>query len=199
MKIFSRITFLFTFGGKNKQIFSRFQIAFGWAGDRPWVNSRLVYAISIALCGIFIIVMPILDSYENICIVSGGFGFLVAANYSLTSIILVESISLEKFTNAYGLLLLVQGVGNLVGPPIAGNLYTKIFIFHPFIGLNKSFCFSGWLYEIRNDFTLPFFLAGIFITLSGGLLEVASCFNLVRRCFKHAKVNGTITNLNSNE
>lgn len=144
--------------------------------------------------------MPILDSYQNICIVSGGFGFLVAANYSLTSIILVESISLEKFTNAYGLLLLVQGVGNLVGPPLAGTLISPKFI-HPLLyrNSNKSFCSAGWLYEINNDFALPFFLAGIFISISGALLEVTSCFRTVRKGFKHAEVNGKINRSNSNE
>lgn len=73
-----------------------------------------------ALCGIFVALIPLVSMYENLCMISGGFGLLVSANYSLTSIILVETISLEKFTNAYGLLLLVQGIGNLVGPPIAG-------------------------------------------------------------------------------
>lgn len=51
---------------------------------------------------------------------SGLFGLFIAANYALTSIILVELITLERFTNAYGLLLLVQGIANLVGPPLAG-------------------------------------------------------------------------------
>lgn len=64
--------------------------------------------------------MPMLTVYSQICFVAGGFGLLIAVNYSLTSIILVESISLERFTNAYGLLLLVQGIANLVGPPLAG-------------------------------------------------------------------------------
>lgn len=79
------------------------------------------------LCGMFVAVIPMLTAYEHICIVSGGFGLLISANYSLTSILLVESISLEKFTNAYGLLLLVQGVANLVGPPLAG-IFIIIFV-----------------------------------------------------------------------
>lgn len=54
-------------------------------------------------------------------ILSGLFGFFIAANYSLTSIILVQLITIERFTNAYGLLLLVQGVANLIGPPLAGG------------------------------------------------------------------------------
>lgn len=47
---------------------------------------------------------------QELSILSGLFGLFIAANYALTSIILVELISLERFTNAYGLLLLVQGI-----------------------------------------------------------------------------------------
>lgn len=54
-------------------------------------------------------------------VLSGFFGFFIAANYSLTSIILVQLITIDRFTNAYGLLLLVQGVANLIGPPMAGE------------------------------------------------------------------------------
>lgn len=57
---------------------------------------------------------------QGLSILSGLFGLFIAANYALTSIILVELISLERFTNAYGLLLLVQGIANLIGPPLAG-------------------------------------------------------------------------------
>lgn len=57
---------------------------------------------------------------QGLSVVSGMFGLFIAANYALTSIILVELITLDRFTNAYGLLLLVQGIANLVGPPLAG-------------------------------------------------------------------------------
>ena len=67
----------------------------------------------------------------------------IAANNSLTSIILVELITLERFTNAYGLLLLVQGVANLVGPPLA-----------------------GWLYDLTGTYNLSFYLAGAMIIVS---------------------------------
>lgn len=96
------------------------QIVLGWAGDCVWVDAGLVYALSMALCGAVIALVPLIRTYEMLCVVSGAFGLFIAANYSLTSIILVELITLERFTNAYGLLLLVQGVANLVGPPLAG-------------------------------------------------------------------------------
>ena len=103
----------------------KFQIALGWAGDREWVNASMVYAICMALCGAVTAFIPmVVNSYYALCGISGAFGLFIAANYSLTSIILVEVISLERFANAYGLLLLVQGIANLMGPPLAGNLLT---------------------------------------------------------------------------
>lgn len=64
-----------------------------------------------------------IKSYYLLSSIAGAFGFFIAANYSLTSIILVEAITLERFTNAYGLLLLVQGIANLMGPPLAGEIF----------------------------------------------------------------------------
>lgn len=107
------------------------QIFLGWAGDRAWLNASLVYAICMAMCGAFTALIPTaITSYYLLCGIAGGFGFFIAANYSLTSIILVEAITLERFTNAYGLLLLVQGIASLMGPPLAGkwNQHSNEFI-----------------------------------------------------------------------
>lgn len=94
----------------------------GWLGDRSWVNAGIVYAFCMGLCGIVTALVPVFNSYIALCAISGAFGMFIAANYSLTCIILVELITLERFTNAYGLLLLVQGLANLVGPPLAGKI-----------------------------------------------------------------------------
>jgi len=110
------------------------QILLGWAGDKAWVNASIVYAVCMALCGTVTALIPIVVSdYYTLCAISGAFGLFIAANYSLTSIILVELITLERFTNAYGLLLLVQGIANLMGPPLAGKSSrngTKLYYCH---------------------------------------------------------------------
>lgn len=94
----------------------------GWAGDKAWVNASMLYAICMALCGAVTAMIPmVITKYYSLCAISGAFGLFIAANYSLTSIILVEVITLDRFTNAYGLLLLVQGIANLMGPPLAGK------------------------------------------------------------------------------
>ncbi|KAH9633070.1 hypothetical protein HF086_010179 [Spodoptera exigua] len=96
------------------------EILLGWVGDFQCVNASIVYAGCMVACGLVTLIMPLLGSYLTLASASGAFGACIAANYSLTSIILVEQITLEKFTNAYGLLLLIQGVANLIGPPLAG-------------------------------------------------------------------------------
>lgn len=125
------------------------EIVLGWMGDRKSVNANAVYAVCMGLCGLVTALVPLFSDYFTLSFLAGAFGLFIAANYSLTSIILVELITLERFTNAYGLLLLVQGVANLVGPPLA-----------------------GWISDMTENYSLSFYLAGVFISLSGLLLLV---------------------------
>lgn len=94
---------------------------------------------------------------------SGLFGLFIAANYALTSIILVELITLDRFTNAYGLLLLVQGIANLIGPPLA-----------------------GWITDETGSYNLAFYLAGIFIVISGFFMLICP----IRRRIQKYRYNG---------
>ncbi|XP_052869576.1 uncharacterized protein LOC128275200 [Anopheles cruzii] len=134
------------------------EVVLGWMGDRKSVNANYTYAICMALCGIVTALVPLFHDYTHLSALAGGFGLFIAANYSLTSIILVELISLERFTNAYGLLLLVQGVANLVGPPLA-----------------------GWISDLTESYDLSFYLAGFFIVVSGALLMVLPIVSKVRK------------------
>lgn len=125
------------------------EIVLGWAGDRKELDPTFIYAACMGFCGITVILLPLSTTYQMMCIISSAFGLFIAANYSLTSIILVNLVDLDRFTNAYGLLLLVQGVANLLGPPVA-----------------------GWCYDWTGSYDLSFFLSGGFIILSGVLLVV---------------------------
>ncbi len=46
---------------------------------------------------------------------------------SLTSVVLVDLLGLEKLTSSFGLVLLFQGIGAILGPPIAGTLYCSLY------------------------------------------------------------------------
>lgn len=90
--------------------------------DIIWINEFINYfSISIAVCGLSVGLIPLFIKSSMAMIgLSILFGLTFASSFSFTPIILVSLVDLDDFTCAYGLVLLVQGVGNLVGPPIAG-------------------------------------------------------------------------------
>ncbi|KAK3601880.1 hypothetical protein CHS0354_041814 [Potamilus streckersoni] len=135
------------------------QLLFGIMGDRA-INLKLFYGLSIVLCGGSIMIVPLFISYVPISILSGAFGFFVSANYALSTVILVEILGLDKLSNAYGLTMMIQGIGNLGGPP-----------------------FAGWLYDETESYDATFFMGGAFISLSGFLLCSVPAFKqLLQSC-----------------
>lgn len=55
---------------------------------------------------------------------------------SLRSIIVVELMGLEKLTNAFGLLMMFQGIAAIVGVPIAGKLELNSIVFQSILSLS---------------------------------------------------------------
>ena len=49
------------------------------------------------------------------------FGITSGAYVGLTSVVLVDLLGLDKLTNAFGLLLLFQGIASVIGPPFIGK------------------------------------------------------------------------------
>uniref|UniRef100_A0A5S6QL71 MFS domain-containing protein n=1 Tax=Trichuris muris TaxID=70415 RepID=A0A5S6QL71_TRIMR len=98
-------------------------LLFGVLADRGFVNNTLFYGVSTCLCGLSIVSVPWLNTYWEYCLVAAVFGFFISANYTLTSVILVELMSLSDFVYSYGIMCMVQGFGTLIGPPLAGALY----------------------------------------------------------------------------
>lgn len=109
------------------------------------MNVSKTYTWCLVACGVSTILMSIFTHYyPYLMISSAAFGLFFASNYSFTPVILVELIPLERFTTAYGLTLLCQGIGNLVGPPLA-----------------------GWLFDVTSAWDLSFFMAGGWIIIAG--------------------------------
>ena len=48
-----------------------------------------------------------------------------AAYVLLTTLVLADLLGADKFTNAFGLLLLFQGVATFIGPPVVGTIFDQ--------------------------------------------------------------------------
>ena len=123
------------------------QVAYGWFGDLPGLNVTYFYAVSLSVCGMFTIFIPTFSSYALLVAYCSAFGFFISANYALSTIILVDIVTLDRLTNAYGLLMFSQGLANTLGPPLAGLLS-----------------------DMTGSHVLSFYVAGTGILVSGSML-----------------------------
>lgn len=53
--------------------------------------------------------------FASLMMYAAVFGFTIGAYVGLTSVILVDLLGLDKLTNAFGLLLLFQGIATFIG------------------------------------------------------------------------------------
>ncbi|KAG7302534.1 hypothetical protein JYU34_012452 [Plutella xylostella] len=133
-------------------------VSLGWAGDQPWVHIMKTYAICLIICGVSIIMFAVImettdaDNEMSFYLLAANaliFGLTFSSSYSYTPSILVELVGLDKFAMAYGLVLLSQGLGHLIGPPMAGALKDN-----------------------TGTWDLAFYLAGIWVIVSGFLILI---------------------------
>ncbi len=97
------------------------QIVIGYIGDKPCVDALHLYNALTSISGAVTMVVPLLGSYALLATYCGAFGFFISANYALTTIILVDLLGMDKLTNAYGIVMLGEGIANVIGPPLAGE------------------------------------------------------------------------------
>lgn len=62
-------------------------------------------------------------SYPFLMVLSAVFGVTFGSSFSFTPMITSRLVDMDDFTLAYGLILLVQGIGSLIGPPLAGLIF----------------------------------------------------------------------------
>lgn len=96
------------------------QMVFGYIGDMN-INLLNVYAVVSSIAGLFVALIPIMGNYIWYSVMYALFGFFISVSYPLTTVLLVQYLGVGKLTNAYGLLMLVQGIANFLGPPLAGK------------------------------------------------------------------------------
>ncbi|VDM97611.1 unnamed protein product [Thelazia callipaeda] len=89
-------------------------------------NRLGIYVISLTLCGLLTAGVFLCEGYITLSIYSGLFGLTLSSYVCLTSVLLVDLLGIGKLTNAFGLILLFQGVGQLAD--VTGN-YNMSFVF----------------------------------------------------------------------
>ncbi|ODM93666.1 Monocarboxylate transporter 14 [Orchesella cincta] len=124
------------------------RILAGWIADRPFINALMLNNGAVTIMGLSTLMVPHLSTFGQFIAYSCTFGISMACFASLRSILVVELLGLAKLTNAFGLLLLFQGIASMVATPLAGIIAQQ----------------SG------GDFAMAFYAAGSFLVFSAVML-----------------------------
>ena len=142
------------------------RLCLGWLSDREWINRLYLYNTCLVICGISMGLSVFMNTYTTQAIYCAIFGVTSGAYVGLTSVVLVDLLGLDKLTNAFGLLLMFQGIASVIGPPIIGimkNRNENYILFH------RKF-FSGALKDSIGNYDAGFYFAGSMIFVSGAML-----------------------------
>ncbi|GFU45314.1 monocarboxylate transporter 12 [Nephila pilipes] len=130
------------------------RVTLGYLSDRSCVNRLWIYNVSLLICGLSTALSCYALDYSLMAAYCATFGATAGAYVSLTSVILVDLLGLDKLTNAFGILLVFQGVSCLIGPPV-----------------------TGWLYDFLGSYDPGFFMSGAMIAISGIMLFLVPCIS----------------------
>ncbi|XP_012157214.1 monocarboxylate transporter 4 [Ceratitis capitata] len=128
----------------------------GYVADFPKVDSLFLNNVCLLISTVAVTLTPLCSSYSAYVTMSIFFGVAISGYISLTSIILVDLLGLDKLTNAFGLLILFRGFAAIIGSPLAGAVY-----------------------DATQSYDLPFYMAGGLFALSTITSFMAPC---LKRC-----------------
>lgn len=128
------------------------RVLLGYLSDKNCINRLWLYNSSLTICGLSTALSSFCVDYKSTAAYSAIFGATAGAYVSLTSVILVDLLGLDKLTNAFGLLLVFEGVACLVGPPI-----------------------TGWLFDWTGSYDPGYYVSGSMIAVSGLMLFAIPC------------------------
>ncbi|KAG7209078.1 hypothetical protein KM043_015231 [Ampulex compressa] len=83
------------------------------------------------ISGISLAILPIATSYTMLAIYCGVFGLASGVYVGITAVIMADMLGTEKLTSSYGISLFVNGIIQLIGPPICGLVFQQIGSYGP--------------------------------------------------------------------
>ncbi|XP_078703439.1 monocarboxylate transporter 13-like [Branchiostoma floridae x Branchiostoma belcheri] len=109
----------------------------GWFSDLKIISKLHVYMMFIGLNALACFLFPLATSYPSLLAYSVAMGTCTGGFRALIMPLVADTVGVVRMPNALGLTLVCEGVGILLGPPVA-----------------------GWLYDATDNYNSSFFVAG---------------------------------------
>ncbi|KAH3795789.1 hypothetical protein DPMN_149350 [Dreissena polymorpha] len=137
------------------------RLTFGAICDIDYLRKKrnYMYVAAIFISGVANLVCGFASTYWHFVTYAVVIGLFAGSYNALTPVILVDLLGAEKLSSSFGLALLFQGLGFLVGPPLAGLIS-----------------------DAMGGYQSAFFFAGIAMVLSSLIINVPSIKSFWDRC-----------------
>lgn len=99
--------------------------------DIDFVPKYYYFVGGLGTSGIALALLPMATSYTMLSFFCGLFGLSSGMYIGITTVILADMLGTEKLSSSYGISLFVNGVLQLVGPPVCGVIYENVLSYKP--------------------------------------------------------------------
>ncbi|CAG5000190.1 unnamed protein product [Parnassius apollo] len=88
--------------------------------DLNFMPKSFYFVGGLFFSGVTLTIIPFLESYTTISVVCALFGLASGINNSVTTLVMAEILGVDRLMSTYGISLFVNGILQLIGPPICG-------------------------------------------------------------------------------
>ncbi|GAB1867194.1 Monocarboxylate transporter 3 [Camponotus japonicus] len=99
--------------------------------DIDFVPKYYYFVGGLGTSGIALALLPMATSYAMLSFFCGLFGLSSGMYIGITTVILADMLGTEKLSSSYGISLFVNGVLQLIGPPICGVVFENVLSYKP--------------------------------------------------------------------
>lgn len=101
--------------------------------DLVTTPKRYFFIFGLVLSGMSLAVIPIFSSYAAIGVFCSIFGIASGINVGVTALVMTEMLGTERLMSSYGISLFMNGILQLIGPPICGFWYEYARTYKPLL------------------------------------------------------------------
>lgn len=99
--------------------------------DTNLIPKTWYFVGGLSISGLALAMLPIATSYSMVSVFCALFGLASGTYVGITAIIMAEMLGTERLTSSYGISLFVNGILQLIGPPICGIIFENIGRYQP--------------------------------------------------------------------
>uniref|UniRef100_A0A2M3Z1T1 Putative monocarboxylate transporter n=1 Tax=Anopheles braziliensis TaxID=58242 RepID=A0A2M3Z1T1_9DIPT len=99
--------------------------------DTNLIPKTWYFVGGLSISGLALAMLPTVNSYTMVSVFCGLFGLASGTYVGITAVIMADMLGTERLTSSYGISLFVNGILQLIGPPICGLIFEQMGRYQP--------------------------------------------------------------------